>query len=317
MTMDPEARYAWVGAAVLTLFALVIAGFLWLVGSSQHRDERTYRIYFARQSLEGLQARSDVRMKGIRVGEVTAFSFSSRRPGTVEVSVSLDPAAPVRESTLAVVDRNLITGLATIRLVNTREDSPLLRTVAPGEHDLVIAEGASRLQEVSDSLEQLAARADETMRRIDAVLSDRNQEAIAATLANLSVLSGHADETMQRLDRTLSSVGRAADGLAAFESRVAGDADALTSRYDALGVQATASLRDITESVHHMSNDLSVVADRAQVSLADGDANLRVTARQVEMSAQSLGEAARRLRDPRAAFFGPPAAALGPGEEAR
>jgi ABC-type transporter Mla subunit MlaD len=106
---------------------------------------------------------------------------------------------------------------------------------------------------VSDSLEQLAARADETMRRIDAVLSDRNQEAIAATLENLSALSGHADETMQRLDRTLSSVGRAADGLAAFEGRVAGDADALTSRYDALGVQATASLRDITESVHRMS----------------------------------------------------------------
>jgi phospholipid/cholesterol/gamma-HCH transport system substrate-binding protein len=315
--MDPEARYAWVGGAVLALFALLVAGFLWLLGSSQHHDERTYRIYFARQSLEGLQARSDVRMKGIRVGEVTAFSFSGRRPGTVEVSVSLDPEAPVRESTLAIVDRNLITGLATIRLVNAREDSPLLRTPAAGEHDPVIAEGASHLQQVSDSLNQLATRADETMRRIDAVLSDRNQEAIATTLANLTVLSAHADETMQRLDRTLSSVGRAAEGLTAFERRVGADADALTSRYDALGVQATASLRDLSESVHRIGNDLSLVADRAQVSLGDSDMHLRATARQVEMSAQSLGDAARRLGDPRSAFFGPAAASLGPGEERR
>ena len=107
--MEPQARYAWVGVAVLALFGLLVAGFFWLVSSGQHRDERVYRIYFTRQSLEGLQARSDVRMKGIRVGEVTAFRFSATRPGTVEVSISVDPTAPVRESTTAVVDRNLIT----------------------------------------------------------------------------------------------------------------------------------------------------------------------------------------------------------------
>ena len=51
-----------------------------------------YTIYFERQSLEGLQVRSDVRMKGIRVGAVTGFSFSAQRPGTVEVVIGIDPA---------------------------------------------------------------------------------------------------------------------------------------------------------------------------------------------------------------------------------
>ena len=314
--MEPEARYAWVGAMVLLLLALLVAGFLWLVASGQHRDERAYRIYFERQSLEGLQTRSDVRMKGIRVGEVRSFSFSDLRPGTVEVSISLEPSTPVRESTTAVVDRNLITGLATIRLVNSREDSPLLRR-GTTEHDPVIAEGASRLQKVSDSLDQLATRADETMRRIDAVLSDRNQAAVTATLENLQQLTGRAVGTIERLDRALVSVGRAAEGLSAFERRLGVHADGLASRYDALGAQATTSIRDIADTLHAIGSDLAVVTQRADGALADGDMRLRATARQVDAAAQSIGDAARRFSEPRSALFGPPAAALGPGEESK
>jgi phospholipid/cholesterol/gamma-HCH transport system substrate-binding protein len=315
--MEPQARYALVGVAVLGLVALLVSAFLWLLASGQQRDERQYRIYFARQSLEGLQARSDVRMKGIRVGEVASFAFSTRRPGTVEAAISVDPTTPVRESTRAVVERNLITGLATIRLVNSDEDSPLLHTPPPGEREPVIAEGASRLQQVSDSLDQLAARADETMRRINAVLSDRNQAALTTTLENLSVLSRDADNVLARFDRTLVSVGRAADGLTALEGRVGADSHALAVRYDALGAQAATSMKDANETLRQIGGSLAVVADRAEGTLADGDVRLRTTTREIETAAHSLGDAARRLGDPRAAIFGPPAAALGPGEEGR
>jgi phospholipid/cholesterol/gamma-HCH transport system substrate-binding protein len=315
--MEPKAHEAWVGGAVLGLLVLLVASFLWLLSTGQRRDERLYRIYFARQSLEGLQARSDVRMRGIRIGEVTAFSFSAGRPGTVEVSISVDPSAPIRESTNAIVERNLITGLATIRLVTAREDSPLLSHAPPGERDPVIAEGASRLQQVSDSIDQLAVRADETMRRLNDVLSDRNQAAITATLENLRTLTDHADGTITRLDRTLASVGRAADGLTVAEGRVAANADTLTLRYDVLGAQASTSLRDITDTVNQLGGRLAIVSDRAEIALTDSDMHMRSAARQIEVAAQALGDASRRLGDPRSALFGPPAAALGPGEESK
>jgi phospholipid/cholesterol/gamma-HCH transport system substrate-binding protein len=173
-------------------FAALVVAVLWLVASSEHRDQRSYRIYFARQSLEGLQVRSEVRMKGIRVGDVSAFAFAPNRPGTVEVEISLEPSTPVRHSTLAVVERNLVTGLATVRLVNPTEDSPLLTEPPPGEPLPVIAEGASQLQQVSESLNLLAARADETLRRINTTLSDENQVAIAQTLAGLRDLTHEA-----------------------------------------------------------------------------------------------------------------------------
>jgi hypothetical protein len=118
--MEPEAKYTLVGGSVLALLALLIAAVAWLASASRGTDVQRYTIYFQRQSLEGLQVRSDVRMKGIRVGAVTGFSFAPQRPGTVEVVIGIDPATPVKESTRAIVDRNLITGLATIRLQNRR-----------------------------------------------------------------------------------------------------------------------------------------------------------------------------------------------------
>ena len=78
----------------------------------------------------------------------------------------MDATAPVRRSTHAVVDRNLITGLASIRLVTLQEDSPLLT-----EAHAAIPEGESQLQQFSQTMSQLAQRADETMQRVSATLS--------------------------------------------------------------------------------------------------------------------------------------------------
>ena len=67
--MEPDARHAWVGLAVLALGALLAAGLYWLSGAEQHAVKR-YTVYFEKQSLEGLQINSDVRMRGITVGKV-------------------------------------------------------------------------------------------------------------------------------------------------------------------------------------------------------------------------------------------------------
>jgi phospholipid/cholesterol/gamma-HCH transport system substrate-binding protein len=315
--MEPEARYAWVGVCVLMLLVLLTGTVLWLVASGQHRDDRSYRIYFTRQSLEGLQVRSDVRMQGILVGSVSGFAFSPRRPGTVEVTVGVDPATPVRESTQAVVERNLITGLASIRLVSAKEDSPLLEDVPPGERFPVIAEGASQLQHVSDSLNQLAARAEEMMRRIDSTLSDSNQAAFIETLDNLRLVSRNAGSVVSRLDSTLASLGRAADELRSQSATLGADAHGLAARYDVLGAEATTSIHEIAGSVKQFGADVSLLSSRAEGALADSDMQLRFTARGVRTTAGSVGQAARRLGDPRAALFGPSPESLGPGEEPR
>src|SRR5258706_8975334 len=122
------------------MLAVAIVGF---EGGGGQGNDVPFKIYFARQSLEGLQIRSDVTMKGIKVGAVTGFRISSRRPGTVEVVVRVDATAPILQSTQATVERHLLTGIASIRLVNGDESSPPLRAGQPDEPHPLIAEGDS------------------------------------------------------------------------------------------------------------------------------------------------------------------------------
>lgn len=315
--MEPEAKYTVVGAAVIILAALIAAAVVWLRSSGEGVNARQYRIYFERQSLEGLEPRSYVTMRGMKVGSVTGFRFSSDRPGAVEVFITLDPATPVRRSTQATVQRHLITGLATVRLANTTEDSPLLAGALPGESPPVIAEGESPMQQVSETLTQLAEHADETMQRLNTTLSPENQAALSEALGNLRRLSRRADETFAKADAALDSFGKAADDVRALARSVAGDARTLTARYDQLGSEATVSVREVAEAARKLSADADRLTQRTEALLTGSDEELRATAQALRSAADSVGAAAGRLRHPGQAIFGPAEGALGPGEGAR
>jgi phospholipid/cholesterol/gamma-HCH transport system substrate-binding protein len=315
--MEPEAKYTLVGAAVLILVALVAAAVVWLRSSGQGADAHRFKIYFERQSLEGLEPRSYVTMRGIRVGSVSSFRFSSNANGAVEVIIAVDPTTPVRISTSATAERHLVTGLATVRLANATEQSPLLVDAPPGEPYPVIHEGESALQQVSETLTQLAQHADETMRRLNATLSPENVAAFTETMDNLRKASRKAEGTLAKADAALGSMGHAADDVRTLASSIQGDARKLTERYDKLGSEATVSVGEVSDAVRRISADVSRLSQRAEVLLSGGDEELRDAARSVRFAADSLGAAAGRLRDPRQVIYGPPEGALGPGEHAR
>jgi phospholipid/cholesterol/gamma-HCH transport system substrate-binding protein len=315
--VEPEAKYTLVGASVIVLLGLLAAAVVWLLASGQKEDIQNYTIYFTRQSLEGLEVRSDVRMKGIRVGTVTGFSFSETRAGTVQVEIGISPKAPVRESTRAVVDRNLVTGLASIRLLNVDETSPMTKRNAVGEPNPVIPEGASKLQQFSDTANDLAQRADETLRRISETLSTENQAAITESLDNLRAVTRKTDGALTRLDQTLVSVGGAADQLRSSARALTADTHRLTDRYDELGAETTAGIHELTGTVGQLSADVSRLLSRTETLLVDSDVELKSTSRQLRNAADSVGTAGRRFSDPRTAIFGPADANLGPGEERR
>ncbi|HYD57213.1 MAG TPA: MlaD family protein [Burkholderiales bacterium] len=305
--MDPEAKYGVVGVAVIVLMGAIVAAVLWLRSTGEGGDDRYYKVYFERQSLEGLEIRSDVRMRGIRVGSVTEFLFSSRRPGAVEVFIRVEGSTPVRESTQAVVERHLVTGIASIRLLNSTEDSPRLTAVPAGEPYPVIAEGESRIEQFSESLNHLAQRAEETMLRINATLSPENRAALAETLDSLRQASRGAE-------KSVASVGAAAEEVRKLAASIGADAHKLAQRYDSLGAQAGESLKDVGASVRALREDVARLTERADRLMASGEGELRSTARALREAAESLGEAAEGLRDPGQAIFGPPEGALGPGE---
>ncbi|HET9350491.1 MAG TPA: hypothetical protein VFO02_04085, partial [Burkholderiales bacterium] len=234
--------------------------------------------------------------------------------GAVEVLVRVDGSAPVRQSTRAVVERHLVTGIASILLINLTEDSPPLTQVPQGELYPVIAEGESQIQQVSESLQELAQRATETMRRVSTALSPENQRALTALLENLNRLAYNADRGLAGLDRTLASVGAAAEEMRALSRGLGDDASRLAARYDKLGDETTVAAREAAAAMRQVSADVARISQRVDALLASGDVELRVTAQELRATADSLGAVARRLNDPRTVLWGPPEGGLGPGE---
>ena len=313
--MESEAKYAVVGTVVLALIAAMVLTVVWLRRAGGPGDTADYKIYFARQSLDGVQLRSDVKMRGIVVGAVTGFRISLWKKGSVEVTVRVDRDAPVRESTKAVVDRQLLTGLASIRLVNATEDSPLLTEKPDAEPYPVIAEGETELEQFSQSISQLAASADESFRRLNQLLTEENRVALTKTLANVERLTATAERGIVGMDQTLAALAIAAIEVQVLGAELSENTTLLAARYDELGRESTVAVRDMRVAVNRMAEDVTKLSSRADKLLATGDAEIAATAHELRVAARSLGAAARRFRDPRAILVGPAAGDMGPGEK--
>jgi phospholipid/cholesterol/gamma-HCH transport system substrate-binding protein len=308
--MEPEAKYTLVGAAVVILVAVFAALLVWLHSTGEESGARRYKIYFEHQSLQGIQPRGDVTMRGVKVGTITSFRFSRQRPAAVEVFIAVDPSTPVRESTRATVERNFLTGLAILQLVNKTEDSPLLARPPAGEPWPVIAEGEAPMEHLAQSLENLAAHADETMQTLNATLSAQNRAAFADILDNLRRVSRHADQTLAKADQALVSFGQTS-------GEVRGDMRALTARYDALGAEATVTIGEAREALRKVGEGVDRLSRTADQALSTAGDQWRDTARSLQSAGDSVGTAAGRLRNPQQAMFGPAEDALGPGESRR
>lgn len=312
--MEADARYTLVGAAVLLLLALLAGALVWVRSTGQGATAQQYKIYFERQSVQGLQPRGDVTMRGVKVGSIVSFRLSPKRSRAVEVFIAVDPHAPVRIDTRAVVDRNLLTGLATLQLVGGKEESALLSEVAAGDPHPIINEGESDQEHISQSLDQVVRRADEALRDVSATLSPENRAAFEEILRNLRDATRRGDTTLAKADAALVSLREASDQVRALGGALEADARRLTDRYEALGAEATATAVQTRETVRRVGDAVEAAARRADATIATGGDEVRDAGRAVRSAADSVGGAAGRLRDPRQAIFGPVKDELGPGE---
>jgi phospholipid/cholesterol/gamma-HCH transport system substrate-binding protein len=194
--MESDARYAWVGLVVVTLVATLVAGFYWLNDSGKEAVKR-YTVYFQNQSLEGLQLNSDVRMQGIKVGKVADYTILPAQAKTVRVILEVDARTPVWEGAEAVVNRNLVTGLAAIDLDNVWKGGADIGPPPEGEPYAVIDEGVPQMARISSTLEGLGKAGSEAVDRVNLLLSDQNQKAI-------NVSAGQHSRTDRRVARRVA-----------------------------------------------------------------------------------------------------------------
>lgn len=327
--MESEARYTYVGIGLVALIAALVAAVLWLKNVGGKGDFERYAIHFEQQELAGLEVGAAVTLRGIKVGRVEDYALVGNKLNRVRVQVRVDRRAPVLTNTQAVVTRNFVTGIAAITLVNPALAGAPLAEVPEGETYPVISEGRSNMDEIAGRVSQVGEMAAVALTNVNQLLDANNREAVMAAVRNLRDLSSGLNQRLAALDDTLQRTGRAADriGLAATQlgqagERVAGQAERSGTSLDGALGEAQRTLADARVAIGRIADASEAVqrqaiatARRIDDRAASVDDELGAALSEMRLAIETASRTFDRLREPRAALFGPGRAQLGPGEK--
>jgi phospholipid/cholesterol/gamma-HCH transport system substrate-binding protein len=328
LQMESDARYAWVGLAVVTLVLALSAGFYWLNGGDKE-DVKRFTVYFQNQSLEGLQLNSDVRMQGIKVGKVADYTILPGQAKTVRVLLEVDARTPVWEGAEAVVSRNLVTGLAAIDLDNVWKGGSDIGPAPEGEPYPVIDEGVPQMARISNTLESLGKTGGEAVERVNALLSDQNQQAFGRILVNLAGVTGDLGKLAPELKETLGAARQAAVRLDSVGvemmpvlqdgARLMRDGSAWVQqsgqRFDRLSDEAESTLGSVRLTLATLDASLRQMQTQLRLSMDLGMQEIQGTAQALRAASDTLQTTSQEFSDPVRLLYGPNKGELGPGEE--
>ena len=192
--MNNKVNFTFVGSIVLAIVIAMIFSIYWLMKPSDSNKQREYLIYF-NESVSGLNVNSPVKYRGVNVGKVKEIQISSKNTQEIEVLVSILGTTPVKESTVATLNAQGITGLVFIDLsLGDVNSTDLVKK--PDDEYPVIRSKPSLFQRFENSVGSVTEKLSGTLDGTNALLKDENQKNITMTLAQ-------SNEFMSRLNTLL------------------------------------------------------------------------------------------------------------------
>ncbi len=312
--MEAEAKYTYVGIALIVLVAALIAAVVWLNRAGGRGDFKYYTIYFERQPLDGLQIGADVDMRGIKIGRVEDYDLLAEKINRVRVTIRTDRRAPVRTNTVAIVVRNFVTGIARITLITPEPAGPPLTEVGEGQSYPVIAEGESSFDAIAGKVGRIGDIAAETLENLNLLLTADNRAAVTSSLANIKELTAGLNQRMKDLDRTLVTMNSAAIEVGRAGTRFAQLAETTGSQLPPAIKQADQTLKDVSTAAIALEKQTFALTRTLSEVASSTDEQFIVAVIELRATVQAMTRLLDQLRDPRAALLGPGKTQRGPGE---
>lgn len=193
------------GASILGGSGLVLAGLrIW-----EKRDVYTVK-YEA--SVSGLEASSQVRYQGLRVGRVESMRIDPDDPRLIEVTISLTGGTPLYKGTEAVLALSGITGLKTINLVPGEVRDGVIE---PGSR---LPAGASLMEKLEDDAEIIATKVARVADQLADWTSPPNRKRVERILDNVGALTETIDGFLRRNEtKILEAVAQLTETAGSFE----------------------------------------------------------------------------------------------------
>jgi len=302
--MERDANYVTVGAFVLLLLAMAASFVLWYSESGDRRSYTRYEIYFD-GSVSGLSEGGSVRYLGVAVGRVVRIDLDPRDPSRVKVVADIAEDTPIAGTTVARLALQGVTGLLFIDLKPADPDKP--HSAPPPSADYpVIPSERSDFDVFVSSLPDAVAKASEVLNRMNAVLSDRNIQAVTDSLGSVEKATAELPATMAEVRRLLAEL----EATTAEIRGVATDVRGVTNQAGPELVLAMQQAREAAESLASLSARMErlVVSNEANLNrfTEQGLAEIEQLARDLRETSRAVERLGRRLsEDPSRLIYQP------------
>ena len=303
-------NYALVGAFVLVLGAVLIAGALWLASGGAF--QKKYDLYLAieEESVAGLNLNAPVKFNGVDVGKVRDIRIDPDNPERVILLFAIERGTPIKDDTVAILKTQGLTGIAYVELSGgTRDAAPLL--AKPGSDYPVIQTKPSLSARLENVLTSVLAKLDSTSKNIHAILSEENQASFKNALADIATVAHTIAARKETLDAGIANAARTFENTSRATAQVGPVIDRLGRGADAvekMGNEVANTAASAGKTVNSVGSDVKRFTAETVPELERLLAELSV----LSTSLRRLTE--QTERNPASLLFGRRPVPEGPGE---
>lgn len=320
--MEPKVNYVLVGSFVALLGAAVLAGILWLGKSDYRGSYDRYEAYMT-ESVAGLSVDSGVKYRGVDVGRVKAIALRPDNPEEVLLTLDIVRGTPVKTDTIAMLETQGLTGLATINLTGGSREAPSLQA-QPGQPYPVIKTAPSlfaRLDKTAsrllseEGLAQLLVDLDLAAKGMANALDEDNRTTLTKTIKDLSDVAQTIGSHKAKIEQSLNGAAKSAENLSKLTASLNAEVPTLLAGIN----KSVAAFGAATDELAKVSKTVRTVVNESKPELQQftkrtlPEASLLVT--ELRQLTGTLTRVARELeREPSSLVFGRKAPPRGPGE---
>jgi len=235
-------NYAVVGAFVLVLSVVMIAGVLWLAAGGAWQKHYDPYLAIENESVAGLTLNAPVKYNGVDVGKVRKIWLEPGNPEQVNLLFAIERGTPIKVDTVAVLKTQGLTGIAYVELSGGARDSPPLIATDGNEYPVIPTKPSltARLEYI---LTSVLAKLDSTSSSINALLSDENKAAFKSALADIAIVTRTISDRKEAIDKGIASAARTFDNGARVTEQLGPVIDRMGRSADAIEKMANEAER--------------------------------------------------------------------------
>lgn len=208
--METKPNSFLVGLVVLIILIAGTGFVIWFSKLEMGTDHNLYRIDFE-GAVTGLRENEDVLYKGIAIGKVKKIRVFREDVNRVKVMVDIKRPDIIRESSIATIEAQGLTGVTFVQITGSDQNSPILKA-NEGEKYPVIKSKKSNVEALFTKAPQLLDNMTDVARQLEKLFDDQMVADTKAALSYLKMVTQELSEGANSINVVMKDVRTSLQG---------------------------------------------------------------------------------------------------------